>query len=98
MALFRAFAEPRNTLKLEAAERKLAAVLTWESEIAKLAETLPLRQGAIRKAVIEVLMRADEAPAPIEVRRRAASRVGRSVKQHTVTATLGLLGRVSELL
>lgn len=58
---------------------------------------MPLRQGAIREAVIEVLMEADEALAPLEVRRCAASRVGRSPKAHTVTAALAQLAREPDI-
>lgn len=92
--LFRAFAEPRNTLKLEAAARKLGNILATAPESARPTKPLPLRQGAIRQAVIEVLMQADEALAPIEVRRRAASRLGRTAKPHTVIAALARYARV----
>lgn len=71
--------------------RKLESVLASGPQAAEPAESLPLRQGAIREAVIEVLMQADEALAPIDVRRRAATRIGRAVKPHTVIAALGKL-------
>lgn len=88
MALFRALCEPRRTLRLEAATRKLNTILLCGPQIDKSAEPLTLRRGAIREAVIEVLMQADGAIAPLEVRRRAASRLGRSVNRSTIDSCL----------
>lgn len=73
--------------------RKLGEILASGRRAAERAKPLPLRQGAIREAVIEVLMQADEALAPLEIRRRAASRVGRSLKPHSVVVALGQLAR-----
>lgn len=80
-------------MKLEAAGRKLKQVLGSAPRQTRPAEPLRLRQGEIREAVIQVLMQADEGLAPIEVRRRVASRIGRSVNRHTVTAMLPQLAR-----
>lgn len=88
MALFRALCEPRRTLKLETAARKLENILTSAPSADKPAEPLALRRGAIREAVIEVLMQADGAIAPLEVRRRAASRVGQPVNRSTIDSCL----------
>jgi hypothetical protein len=84
-------------VKLEAAGRKLGAILASAPATGP-TEPLSLRQGAIREAVIEVLMEADEALAPIEVRRRAASRIGRAVKPHAVIAALAQLARDPDVL
>jgi hypothetical protein len=78
-ALFRALAEPRHTLKLESAAQRLNGIVLSDAPAEQPAAPLTLRRGAIREAVIEVLMQADEALAPLEVRRRAASGLGRSI-------------------
>jgi len=54
-------------LKLEGAVRKLESILASGTQAAKPVEPLRLRRGAIREAVIEVLMEADGVLAPLEV-------------------------------
>lgn len=91
MALFRACTNPQATLKLEAAYRKLPTILPLGPPTDKPAEPLKLRRGAIREAVIVVLAQADQALAPLEVRRRAAHRLGRPVRRHTIDTFLAKL-------
>lgn len=88
MALFRATSNPRLAPKLEAAYRQFGVSAESGTVPAPTGKTLSLRQGAVREAVIGVIMESDVVLSTLEIQRRVVARLGRPVKRHTVDTRL----------